>query len=85
MDPDEAFRWMLQYFQERQWVEAIEQAESLLAWLRADGFAPQVAVSMPDGSLPMTHRAEWFNRAVAEATARMVLQSASHHCQPDSQ
>ncbi len=85
MDPDEAFRCMLQYYNDRQWFEATEQAESLMAWLRCNGFAPQVAVSMPDESLKAAHRAEWFNHAVAEATARMVLQSASHHCQAEPQ
>ncbi len=75
---------MLQYYNDRQWVEAIEQAESLLGWLRCNGFSA-CAVCTPDGSLIVTHSAEWFRRAVAEATARMVLQSASHHCQAEPQ
>ncbi len=42
MDPNEAWKRLLEAHEHKQYVEAAEHAESLLSWLRKDGFSPVV-------------------------------------------
>ena len=77
MDPDEALRVMLLAYREGLWSEAVEHAEALLGWLRGNGFAPQVTVGLAKAAY-VEFTDEWFNRTVADALARKVLQAASN-------
>ncbi len=84
MDPDEALRIMLLAYREAQWSEAMEHAEALLGWLRGSGFAPQVSVGLAKENLLMEFTEEWFNRTIADALARKVLQAASYRLTNDT-
>ncbi len=78
MDPDKALQEMLLAYHECLWSEAAEQAEALLGWLRCDGFTPKVTVGALGGNFQFDCPDEWFNRAVADALARKILQAASY-------
>jgi hypothetical protein len=78
MDPDRALQEMLLAYRECHWSEAVEQAEALLGWLRRDGFSPRVSVGALGGDFQFDCPDEWFNRTVADALARKILQAASY-------
>lgn len=67
MDPQQTWTNLVRAVIEEDGLAAREAATALLGWLRSEGFPPQ---TLPNQQMP----AEW-NRAVAQAACRSVLQA----------